>query len=78
MRWMNKKVYGVEEPSLDARLAVRSGTIGFWKKTILYLMTNRLLQWNEISNVGNPINSAEVNDLVKRVTKKEARKEGVE
>ena len=41
-------------------------------------MPNRLLQWNEISNVGNPTKSAEVNDLVKRVTKKEARKEGAE
>ena len=78
MRWMNKKVYGVEEPLLDARPEVRAGTIGFWKKAILYFMPNRLLQWNEISNVGNPTKSAEVNDLVKRVTKKEARKEGAE
>ena len=78
MRWMNKKVYGVEEPLLDARPAVRAGTIGFWKKAISYFMPNRLLQWNEISNVGNPTKSAEVNDLVKRVTKKEARKEGAE
>ena len=28
-RWMNKNVYGVEEPSLDARPLVRAGTIGF-------------------------------------------------
>ena len=41
-------------------------------------MPNRLSQWNEISNVGNPTKSAEVNDLDKRVTKKEARKEGEE
>ena len=31
IRWVNKKVYDVEEPSLDARPAVRAGAIGFWK-----------------------------------------------
>ena len=29
MSWMNKKVYGVEDPPLDARPTVRAGTIGF-------------------------------------------------
>ena len=76
MSWMNKKVYGVEDPPLDARPTVRAGTIGFWKKSLSYFMPNRLMQWNEISNVGNLTKSAEVNDLIKRVTKKEARKEG--
>ena len=41
-------------------------------------MPNRILQRNEISNIGNLTKSGEVNDLVKRVTKKEARKEGAE
>ena len=41
-------------------------------------MPNRLSQLNGINNIGNPTKSAEVNDLVKRVTTKEARKEGAE
>ena len=47
MRWMNKKVYDVEDPSLDERLKARAGTIGFWKKAISFFMPNRLMQWNE-------------------------------
>ena len=34
MRWMNKKVYGVVKPLLDATPAVRAGIIGFWKRPI--------------------------------------------
>ena len=30
-------------------------------------MPNRLLQWNEINNVGNPTKLTEVNDLVKKI-----------
>ena len=36
MRWMNKKVYDVEDPSLDERPKARAGTIGFWKKPISF------------------------------------------
>ena len=60
MSWMNKKVYGVEDPPLDARPTVRAGTIGFWKKSLSYFMPNRLMQWNELSNVGNPTKSSEI------------------
>ena len=35
MKWINKKVYVVEEPFLDAIPTIRAGTIGFWKKAIL-------------------------------------------
>ena len=40
IRWMNKNVHGVEDSSLDARPAVRAGTIGFWEKRISYFMLN--------------------------------------
>ena len=76
MRWMNKKVYDVEDPSHDERPKARAGTIGFWKKAISFFKPNRLMQWNELSNVGNPTKSSEINDLIKRVTRKEARKQG--
>ena len=40
-------------------------------------MTNQLMAWNELSNVGNPTRSAELNNLVKYIKKKEVRKQGV-
>jgi len=40
-------------------------------------MPNRLMPWNAISGQGNPTRSIEVNTLIKKVKKKEVRKEGV-
>ena len=68
----------MEERSLDARPPVTAVTIVFRKMITSYFMPNRVLQWIEISNVGNPTKSAEFNDFVKSFIKKEARKEGAE
>jgi hypothetical protein len=40
-------------------------------------MPNHLMPWNAISGQGNPTRSIEVNTLIKKVKKKELRKEGV-
>ena len=40
-------------------------------------MTNRLMTWNEISNVGNPTKCSELNDLIKYIKKKEVCKQGI-
>jgi hypothetical protein len=40
-------------------------------------MPNCLMPWNAISGQGNPTRSIEVNTLIKKVKKKEVRKQGV-
>jgi len=39
-------------------------------------MVSRLTAWNEITQVGNPAQLVEVNNLIKRVKKKEVPKQG--
>jgi hypothetical protein len=39
-------------------------------------MPNKLTAWNAISGQGNPTRSIEVNELIKKVKKKEVRKQG--
>jgi hypothetical protein len=74
-RWMCVKAYGTPEPGMDANpTECRSTSIAFWKKAISSFMPNRLMQWNALSNVGNPTKSSEVNDLIKAVKEKEVRK----
>ena len=41
-------------------------------------MTNHLLPWNALAKSGNLTRSLEVNDLIKRMRKKEVRKKGVQ
>ena len=78
MRYLNHRCFGNETPPLDANpVGCRSSSISFWKKAISYFMPNRLLVYNELSNQGNPTRSREVNDLIKRVKKKEVRRQGV-
>ena len=77
MRWFNMQVFGVEVRADDAKPIARSNSVEFWKKALSFFMANRLMAWNEISMVGNPTRSAELNDLIKYVKKKEVRKQGV-
>ena len=77
MRWFKKVTYGTEDPEEDASPIARSNSLEFYKKALSYFMPNRLMVWNEISNVGNPTRCAEINDLIKKVKKKEVRKQGV-
>jgi hypothetical protein len=78
VRWMNVKTFGIEDPPVDANpVHARSSSLEFWKKAISFFMPNRLIPWNSTSQEGNPTKSIEVNDLIKRVKKKEVRKQGV-
>jgi len=77
MRWFNKEVYGKEDPEEDTKPLVRSTSVEFWKKAISCFMVNRIMAWNEISNVGNPTRCTELNDLIKEIKKAEVRKLGV-
>jgi hypothetical protein len=72
-RWMCVKASSMPEPGPDDHdhpTECRSSSIEFWKKAISSFMPNRLMQWNALSNVGNPTKSIEVNDLVEAVKKK--------
>jgi hypothetical protein len=73
-RWMCQKAYGTPEPDANPTQA-RFSSLHCWKKAISYYMPNRLMQWNAISGQRNPTRSTEVNTLIKKVKKKEVRKE---
>ena len=75
--WFNHKCFGSSTPDENALPVVRSSSIEFWKKALSAFMPNRLMSWNEISQVGNPTKSTQLNDLIKLVKKYEVRKQGV-
>jgi hypothetical protein len=78
LHWMNLKAFGVTDPPADANpISARSNSLSFWKKAISFFMPNRLMVWTSGRNEGNPTRSIEVNNLIKRVKKKEVRKQGV-
>jgi hypothetical protein len=75
---MNLKAFGVTDPPVDANPTLaRSNSLAFWKKAISFFMPNRLIAWTSGRNEGNPTRSIDVNNLIKRVKKKEVRKQGV-
>jgi hypothetical protein len=77
LRWMNLKSFGVPNPPDDANpTQARSNSLKYWKKAISHFMPNKLMAWNRLSNQGNPTRSIEINDLIKRVKKKEVQKQG--
>ena len=77
MRWSNFNYFRDPSPPKDSNPVTRSLTVKFWKKALSFFMTNRLMTWNELSNVGNPTKSTEINDLIKYIKKKEVRKQGI-
>ena len=78
LRWMNIKTFGIPDPPLDANpVSARSSSLNFYKKSISFYMPNRLIAWSTTRNEGNPTRSNEINDLLKRVKRKEVRKQGV-
>lgn len=77
LQWMNLKAFGVIDPPNDANPTfARSNSLAFWKKAISFFMPNRLIPWYSGRNEGNPTRSIEINNLIKRVKKKEVRKQG--
>jgi len=76
-RWCCVKVFGIPDPTDDDHPTLgRSSSILFHKKAISHFMPNRLMSWNEVTEMGNPTKSREMNDLIKRVKKEEIRKTG--
>lgn len=77
LRWMNVRAFGVPNPPPNANpLGARPTSIEYWKKAISSFMPNRLHPWNEALQMGNPTRSSEINDLIKRIKKKEVRNKG--
>jgi len=78
MSYFNFKVYGnpVWDPAEDPNPLYRSNTIKNWKKSISHFMPQRLAVWNEQTQSGNPTRSDAMNQLLKRVKRKEVRKQG--
>ena len=78
VRYMCLLAYGTTTPAPDANPVSRRGsTLGFDKKAISFFMPNRE-RWSVSRSEGNPTQSQEVNNLIKSVKKKEARKQGAE
>lgn len=77
LRWLNVQTYGIPEPDAnDNPTMARSNSIKYWKKALSASMPNRMMQWNEVAQTGNPTRSVAVNDLIKRIKKKEVRRQG--
>ena len=78
VNYMNLRTYGTTNPDGDANpTSARAHTIAMDKKAISFFMPNRE-KWSMTRNEGNPTQSAGVNGLIKRIKKKEARKQGKE
>ena len=57
-------------------METRSNTLYYWKKALSGCLPNCHIPWNEISKVGNPTKSIQVNQMIKKVAKFEVRKQG--
>ena len=79
MRFFNWKIFGSETLTAEEKMRpqLRSTCLEFWKKAISYYMPNRLMQWNEIAEVGNPTRCLAINDLIKSMKKSEVKNLGI-
>jgi hypothetical protein len=78
LRYLNLKTFGTTEPAGDANpSSAHANSLAMDKKAMLYLMPN-CNAWSGTRFEGNPTRSVLVNALIKRVTKKEARKQEVD
>ena len=67
--------YQVHHHQPSDAVHARLSSLEFWKKAISFF---RVIPWNSsTSQEGNPTKSIVVNNLIKRVKKKEVRKQGV-
>jgi hypothetical protein len=72
-----KTTNGTAKPNIDNHpLFARSSTLMLWKKPMSYYKSNKLMTWNAIAQVGNPMRPIEVNELIKTVKKQEVQKQG--
>ncbi|KAI2489078.1 hypothetical protein MHU86_25522 [Fragilaria crotonensis] len=76
-RYLNMKAFGTTEPAGDANpISARANSLAMDKKQFRF--SCRIATWSMTRSEGNPTRSALVNALIKRVKKKEARKQGVD
>eukprot|EP00957_Ditylum_brightwellii_P184203 14030648-Ditylum_brightwellii.AAC.1 len=74
MAW---KAYGTDDPSPDNNPTEgRSSSLKYYKKATSFYMPNCRMQWNELTKVGNPTRSEDINDLIQVVIRKECCKQG--
>lgn len=75
--YFNYRAYGTATLSEnDNPTLTRSTSLYYWKKAISYHMPNKHIPWNELSKMGNPTKSVQVNEMIQAVVKKEVRKLG--
>jgi hypothetical protein len=78
LSYLNMKTFGTTEPAGDANpISAGANLLAMDNKAILYFMPNRNV-WSVTRTEGNPTRSALVNVFIKRVKKKEARKQGAD
>ena len=70
------RCYDTLDPEENAVPVVRNSALKFWKKSISYFMPNKHMQWNELTNTGNPTRSLEVAAFLKDIQRKETRRQG--
>ena len=78
LNWFNFETYNIPEPPEGHNLnpEIQSNTIKYWKKVLFLFVPNLLIAWNELSGQGNPTRSKKLNDLIKKVKKKEGHGQG--
>jgi hypothetical protein len=74
--WMNLNAFGVIDPQAMRILCLRAVIPWQFEKAISFFMPNCFIPWYSGRNEGNPTRSIEINTLIKRVKKKEVRKQG--
>jgi hypothetical protein len=78
LRWMNLTAFETVNSGVDANpISARSSILVYWKKAMSFFHPNRLMVWSAGRMKGNPTRSVEINNLIKRVKKKQVRKQGV-
>ena len=77
VKFITFKAYGIKEPTdQDCPTYARSNTLKYWKEALSSFIPNGHMQWNNISNVGNPTRSTDLNDVIKKVKQAEVCQQG--
>ncbi len=79
MRFLKKQVYDDEEADPDhAEIKkYRSNTIKCWKKAWSFFMPNKMTNWDEVTQRGNPTRCPQVNGLIRLMIKAEVARRGM-
>jgi hypothetical protein len=76
-RLLSLKVFGKEEYGPDDKSTERrANSIEFDKKALSYFMPRNKIAWDDLTQMGNPTRSTEVNELIEHVKTLEGRGRG--